>query len=116
MGRPKRVSPQGIIFCPRCSTNKHISEFYQKRNSVYFIQDDIVYGKPISWCKECMKTYQKSRHKDVPKEELNAEAEALRLKKAAEMDAVRAELAAQGFELGIQKPDGTWTVIPLQAR
>lgn len=58
MGRPRRrITEDGYLYCTKCLEYKHITEFYCEPRSVWVCIDDTWYGKPMSYCKTCMKVY-----------------------------------------------------------
>jgi hypothetical protein len=68
--KPRPISEDGYLRCTKCDQIKHISEFYQHAGVHVLIKEkgpnigeriDVAYGKPQSWCKECMSAH--NRHK-----------------------------------------------------
>lgn len=60
MTRRREITEDGYLTCSRCKKSKHITEFYTRPEGVYVcIQDDegidCWYGKPMSWCAQCVK-------------------------------------------------------------
>jgi hypothetical protein len=71
MGRPKRViTAEGQLKCSRCGKWKHITQYYHLSGDVWWIDrlSGEEYGKPTSWCIECLRKYQASRRETVEKE------------------------------------------------
>jgi hypothetical protein len=66
MARPKRLpDEQGRLQCTKCGERKHISDFYQSRGAYCTtpnLEGEMTwYGKPLSWCKDCVKKHQQEQ-------------------------------------------------------
>ena len=110
-GKRRSISKEGYLFCPSCETNKHISEFYQRSNSVWFIQDmpdgsSVVYGKPYGYCKMCQRARSRDRQA-----RLSEKAREARIQADLEWEKAVEEMGRQGFVL-VKDRDGTVHAIP----
>jgi hypothetical protein len=61
---PKRraITHDGLLWCTKDGEIHHISEFYVSDPDPWFTDDQgRVWGKPMSWCKECSRAHQAER-------------------------------------------------------
>lgn len=62
MGRPRRkISPDGFLTCSKCREAKHITQFYTLATGVWWTDGTHVFGKPQSWCIDCVLGYHDKR-------------------------------------------------------
>lgn len=78
MARPRRaISADGYLTCTRCKQAVFIGDFYCN-NGTWFLLGDMVYGKPMSWCKQCTKDQRKEAQDAVVTDEIRQEMEYIR--------------------------------------
>lgn len=71
MARPRRtVRPDGTLFCKPGDHWVHISEFGQSSGAYICVRNpetdvDEWFGKPQSWCKACVKEYNRKKHEEA---------------------------------------------------
>jgi hypothetical protein len=81
--RPRRApDSEGRFRCSKCKELKHITKFYQNKGAAWNIPDPVTgedrwYGKPLSWCIECVRSQQKAREQADLERAAQLEAQAL---------------------------------------
>jgi hypothetical protein len=102
MGRRRRIiTKDGHLQCTKCGKWKHISEYYCPGDAYVGVPDPhdpgttLWFGKPQSWCKTCVRDYNRARNEAARQERDQRALERADLERAYQAEQERVEYQPQ---------------------